>query len=50
MIMNVRLKVLRKKKPKQYALSKKYYNFLKKRTKMENKKRYKMKFIFKNKL
>ena len=42
MIMNVRLKVIRKKKPKHYALSKKYYNFLKKR--------YKMKFIFKNKL
>ena len=41
MIMNVRLKVLRKKKPKQYALSKKYYNFLKKI--------YKMKFIFNNK-
>ena len=34
MIMKVRLEVLKKKKPKQYNLSKKYYNFLKKRTKI----------------
>jgi hypothetical protein len=33
MIMYVRLKVLKNKKPKEYALSKKYFNFLKSRTK-----------------
>ena len=33
MIMYVRLKVLKDKKPKEYALSKKYFNFLKSRTK-----------------
>ena len=40
MIMNVRLKVLRNKKPKQYALSNKYFNFLGKRTKLEENDRY----------
>jgi hypothetical protein len=44
MIMNVRLKVLSKKKPKQYALSNKYFNFLGKRTKLEEKDRYKLSF------
>ncbi len=33
MIMYVRLKVLKQSKPKEYALSKKYFNFLSKRTK-----------------
>jgi hypothetical protein len=33
MIMYVRLKVLKNKKPKEYALSKKYFNFIKSRTK-----------------
>lgn len=33
MIMYVRLKVLKEKKPKEYALSKKYFEFLKERTK-----------------
>jgi len=33
MIMYVRLKVLKDKKPKQYALAKKYFTFLGKRTK-----------------
>ena len=33
MIMKVRLEQLRSKKPKQYSLSKRYYDFLKKRTK-----------------
>ena len=33
MIMKVRLEVLKNKKPKEYALSKKYFNFLKSRTK-----------------
>jgi hypothetical protein len=31
--MYVRLKVLKDKKPKEYALSKKYFNFLKSKTK-----------------
>jgi len=44
MIMYVRLKVLMNKKPKQYALSKKYFNFLGKRTKLEEKDRYKLSF------
>ena len=40
MIMYVRLKVLKDKKPKQYALAKKYFIFLGKRTKLEEKSRY----------
>ena len=44
MIMNVRLKVLRNKKPKEYALANKYFNFLGKRTKLEEKDRYKLSF------
>ena len=44
MIMNVRLKVLKNKKPKQYALANKYFNFLGKRTKLEEKERYKLSF------
>jgi hypothetical protein len=35
MIMKVRLEVLREKKPKQYALSKKYLDFLHKRTALD---------------
>ena len=45
MIMKVRLKVLKNKKPKQYSLSNKYFIFLGKRTKLDKNKRYK--FIFK---
>ena len=45
MIMYVRLKVLQDKKPKQYALANKYFTFLKKRTKLEEKSRYKLLFI-----
>ena len=44
MIMNVRLKVLRNKKPKQYALANKYFKFLGKRTKLEEPERYKLSF------
>ena len=44
MIMNVRLKVLRNKKPKQYALANKYFIFLGKRTKLEEKPRYNLSF------
>jgi len=38
MIMNVRLGVLKKQKPEEYKLSKKYYNFLKQRTNIKSKK------------
>ena len=44
MIMNVRLKVLKNKKPKQYALSNKYFTFLGKRTKLDENARYKVSF------
>jgi hypothetical protein len=44
MIMNVRLKVLRKIKPKQYALANRYFNFLRKRTTLDEKERYKVSF------
>ena len=44
MIMNVCLKVLKNKKPRQYALSNKYFTFLGKRTKLEESDRYKLSF------
>ena len=44
MIMNVRLRVLKKKKPKQYALANKYFTFLGKRTKLDETTRYKLSF------
>jgi hypothetical protein len=44
MIMYVRLKVLKHKKPKEYALAKKYFIFLGKRTKLEENMRYKLSF------
>jgi hypothetical protein len=44
MIMNVRLRVLRNKKPKQYALANKYFTFLGKRTKLEEDDRYTLSF------
>jgi len=44
MIMFVRLKVLKKIKPQQYALANKYFLFLGKRTKLEEKDRYKLVF------
>ena len=46
MIMKVRLEVLKNKKPKQYNMSKKYYEFLGKRTKLDNKTRYKSVFKY----
>jgi hypothetical protein len=46
MIMYVRLKVLRYKKPKQFALAKKYFNFLGKRTKLEEESRYTFSFTY----
>jgi len=42
--MYVRLKVLRHKKPQQYALANKYFTFLGKRTKLEETSRYKLTF------
>jgi hypothetical protein len=45
MIMAIRLKLLKKKKPEQYALANKYYHFLKKRTKLNDDERYT--FLFK---
>jgi hypothetical protein len=44
MIMYVRLKVLKDKKPKEYALAYKYFTFLGKRTKLKEKSRYKLSF------
>jgi hypothetical protein len=44
MIMKVRLNVLKNKKPKQYALANKYFTFLGKRTKLDEKDRYKLSF------
>jgi hypothetical protein len=46
MIMKVRLEVLKDKKPKQYQLAKKYFEFLGNRTNLDNNDRYKYKFIF----
>ena len=46
MIMKVRLEVLKNKKPEQYKISKKYFEFLGKRTHTDDKKRYKMGFVF----
>jgi hypothetical protein len=45
LIMKVRLELLKKIKPEQYALATKYYEFLKKRTKLEEKDRYNFKFL-----
>ena len=45
MIMKVRLDLLKNKKQEQYALANKYYNFLKKRTKLNDKDRYNFKFL-----
>jgi hypothetical protein len=46
MIMKVRLEVLKDKKPEQYNLAKKYFNFLKSRTNEKDlKQRYNMKFM-----
>jgi len=44
MIMKVRLELLKNKKQEQYALANKYYNFLKKRTKLNDKERYNLSF------
>jgi hypothetical protein len=46
MIMKVRLGVLRHIKPEQYKLAKRYFEFLSKRTKMNDNDRYNMAFTF----
>lgn len=46
MIMKVRLEVLKDKKPKQYQLAKKYFEFLGNRTNLDNNDRYKYNFTF----
>jgi hypothetical protein len=44
MIMKVRLEVLKNKKPEQYNLSKRYFEFLGNRTKLDDKERYESTF------
>ena len=44
MILYVRLKVIKKIKPTQYALASKYFKFLRHRTTLPNNERYKLKF------
>jgi hypothetical protein len=46
MIMKVRLEVLKDKKPEQYSISKKYFEFLGRRTKLSNKERYNIRFKY----
>jgi hypothetical protein len=46
MIMKVRLEVLKFKKSEQYNISKKYFDFLGKRTKLDNKDRYNIIFKY----
>ena len=45
MIMKIRLELLKNKKQEQYVLANKYYEFLKKRTKLNDKNRYNFKFL-----
>ena len=45
MIMKVRLEVLKHKKPDEYKLSKRYFEFLGKRTKLPENKRYQLIFV-----
>jgi hypothetical protein len=46
MIMKVRLEVLKDKKPQEYKLAKKYFNFLSNRTELSEDERYKSTFHF----
>jgi len=46
MIMKVRLEVLKNKKPEQFRLANKYFNFLGRRTKLDEKDRYNLIFYF----
>ena len=45
MILFVRLRVLKNKKPEQYELAKKYFKFLKGRTSLPSDERYKLRFV-----
>ena len=47
MIMSIRLTLLKNTKPEQYDLANKYYNFLKRRTKLNDEDRYNFKFFIK---
>ena len=44
MIMKVRLKVMKAKKPAEYKLAERYFQFLKKRSGLSDEERYKLKF------
>jgi hypothetical protein len=46
MIMKVRLEVIKKDKPEQYKLAKRYFEFLSERTKMNKENRYQSVFTF----
>jgi len=46
LIMSIRLRLLKKIKKEQYDLANKYYNFLKKRTKLNDKERYNFTFKY----
>jgi hypothetical protein len=46
MIMKVRLEVMKSKKPVEYKLSKKYFDFLRHRTKLDEDMRYKSVFVY----
>lgn len=48
MILYVRLKVLKRKKREEFMLAKRYFEFLKRRTKLSEKERYRFKFDIKN--
>jgi len=45
MIMKVRLRVMKAKKPDEYALAERYFQFLKKRSSLPDEERYKLKFM-----
>lgn len=46
MIMKVRLEVMKNNKPREYSLSKKYFDFLRRRTDLDEDMRYKSVFIY----
>ena len=45
MIMRVRLRVMKAKKPDEYTLAERYFQFLKKRSSLPDEERYKLKFM-----
>jgi len=46
LILNIRLKLLKDKKPNEYILANKYFTFLQERTKLNENDRYKLTFTF----